>query len=622
MNKKIKILHVEDLETDAELVKRELIKGGLNFEEKWVSDQIEYENALDHFHPDIILCDHSFPSFTSADALKLLKSRGERIPFILVTATVSEEFAVSMMKQGIDDYILKDRLQRLPSAVLNILKKVNDETEKENYLQQIIHQEKKFRALIENISEAIVLLDKVGIITYQSTSATKLTGYEAGEVLGKSVFEFVHPLDHKRARKLFATALFKPDVLIPEFLQIIHKQGHYICVEGTITNLLENESVEAFIVNYRDVTERQKAEKSLQKSEANLKTIYNNTETSYILLDTQLNIVAFSDIRNLIGMQSPERVEEGKNLMTVLSPAGKERVKHVIEKALNGEKKSYDVEIKTSEKNPAWIDIHILPVLSEEKKVLGIVISVEDITRRKNTELEREKMTADLMQHNKNLEQFAYIISHNLRSPVANIIGLANMIQSMPDMSETDFRRCIDGLGKSVKKLDDTIIDLNYILQIRREIIEKKELVKFSSLVTDIKTSINNLIHENKIQIKTDFSDMNEFFTIKSYLNSIFFNLITNSIKYRNPDVSTIIRIRSERAGGKLILYFKDNGLGIDLEANKDKMFGLYKKFHPYIDGKGMGLYMVKAQVEILGGKIEASSKVMEGCEFRIEFNL
>ena len=123
MNAKIKILHLEDFPEDAELVQYQLQKGNIKFEKRVVDNKKDYEEALSDFKPDIILSDHSLPSFDSFQALAILKERALDIPFILITSTMSEEFAVDIMKQGASDYILKDRLQRLPSAVINLIEK-------------------------------------------------------------------------------------------------------------------------------------------------------------------------------------------------------------------------------------------------------------------------------------------------------------------------------------------------------------------------------------------------------------------------------------------------------------------------------------------------------------------
>ena len=228
---------------------------------------------------------------------------------------------------------------------------------------------------------------------------------------------------------------------------------------------------------------------------------------------------------------------------------------------------------------------------------------------------------SEIVQRNKDLEQFSYIISHNLRAPVANISGVTELLQ-MPGIDKYDERNFIRDLGASVKKLDDVIMDLNYILQLKNKENKEKEHVKFSELLTEIKLSLNELIISNDVEIISDFSVVDEIPTLKSYLCSIFLNLITNSVKYRRQDLQPVIEITSRRLTDKIQLSFKDNGLGIDLGARGSQVFGLYKRFHSHVEGKGMGLFMVKTQVESMGGKISIFSEVNKGTEFRIEFEL
>ena len=147
MNAKIKILHLEDVSSDAELIDYELTKAHIEFEKRLVDTKEDYDSMLSEFNPDIILSDHSLPSFNSFRALEILKAKKLDIPFILVTATVSEEFAVDIMKQGAADYILKDRLQRLPSAIINSIEKhkleqekKEIETQKDNFLSMASHE--------------------------------------------------------------------------------------------------------------------------------------------------------------------------------------------------------------------------------------------------------------------------------------------------------------------------------------------------------------------------------------------------------------------------------------------------------------------------------------------------
>ncbi|RYD86759.1 MAG: GGDEF domain-containing response regulator, partial [Sphingobacteriales bacterium] len=123
MEKHIKVLLLEDTPLDAELIERQLVKGGLDFELLVVNSKSKFERALNDFAADIILSDHSLPNFDSHDALEMIRNSGVIVPFILITSTMTDEFAVKVMQEGAHDYIIKDRLLRLPSAVKNLIEK-------------------------------------------------------------------------------------------------------------------------------------------------------------------------------------------------------------------------------------------------------------------------------------------------------------------------------------------------------------------------------------------------------------------------------------------------------------------------------------------------------------------
>ena len=131
MIRNLKIIHIEDVKSDAELVDWILKKSKIAFEMIVVDTREQYQKALIEFHPDIVLSDHSLPTFNSLEALNILKGSGLDIPFILITSTVSEEFAVNVMKEGASDYVLKDRLQRLPNAIINAIEKFQSDFDKQ-----------------------------------------------------------------------------------------------------------------------------------------------------------------------------------------------------------------------------------------------------------------------------------------------------------------------------------------------------------------------------------------------------------------------------------------------------------------------------------------------------------
>ncbi|MFV8342004.1 PAS domain S-box protein [Flavobacterium sp. XS2P39] len=283
------------------------------------------------------------------------------------------------------------------------------------------------------------------------------------------------------------------------------------------------------------------------------------------------------------------------------------------------EKSIQDFEIYIDSMN-RWFGVTAYPSIN------GISVYFRDISLRKETDSRLLKLNKNLQEYteelvtaNKNLEQFSFILSHNLRAPVANILGLVNLLDSeeyLPEVKETFLKEISD----NVNRLDNIILDLNNILQVKSNISLHKVPVDLENLVNSINLGIQNLVQKEQVQIITRFKDAPEFKTVRSYLHSIFFNLITNSIKYRKQDLSPVIEIYSEKNKGGIKITYKDNGLGIDLAKKGKNIFGLYQRFHLHIEGKGMGLFMVKTQVELLGGKINVLSEVGKGTQFILEF--
>ncbi|HYC84624.1 MAG TPA: PAS domain-containing protein [Chryseosolibacter sp.] len=145
IDRQLKVLILEDCRDDVDLIERELKRGNIHFASRVVNKKNDFVEALRQFEPDIILSDHSMPMFNSIEALKLSKEyqndRNICVPFILVTGAVSEEFAVLCIKAGADDYILKDRLKRLPASIESALEKARVENERRKVLSQLISNE-------------------------------------------------------------------------------------------------------------------------------------------------------------------------------------------------------------------------------------------------------------------------------------------------------------------------------------------------------------------------------------------------------------------------------------------------------------------------------------------------
>src|SRR6185437_13159496 len=226
MTRKLRIIHIEDVQSDAEMVEYTLKRSGISFEKIVVDKKDEYLQQLAGFNPDIILSDHSLPSFNSLEALRLLKQSGMDIPFILITSTVSEEFAVSVMKEGASDYVLKDRLQRLPSAIVNAIEKFESDNDRKTYLGKIVASEALFTKA-ELIAEfGTWRLDLLTNTMEWSAGTYPLLGYEYGdaEPSYENFIRNVHPDDLAEVENVFQSAKNHSRPAETDF-RIINKDG-------------------------------------------------------------------------------------------------------------------------------------------------------------------------------------------------------------------------------------------------------------------------------------------------------------------------------------------------------------------------------------------------------------
>lgn len=246
------------------------------------------------------------------------------------------------------------------------------------------------------------------------------------------------------------------------------------------------------------------------------------------------------------------------------------------------------------------------------------------ITEKNNAlAVEVERQTQDLKQanaeltdHNKRLEQFAFVISHNLRAPMSRILGLSSILDFSKEPEEVS--QIAKLMMQSTEDLDRIIQDLTEVLAVQKINIDLLTQTRLDSIYDKVISTLDKDIKGTNARVSADFSSAGDLKTIPSYMESIFYNLISNAIKYRHPERDPVINLRSIMRGEYVQIDIADNGLGIDTEANKDHLFTLYKRFHSHVEGRGLGLYLVKTQVAALGGKIDLKSKQGSGSVFSV----
>ena len=224
-------------------------------------------------------------------------------------------------------------------------------------------------------------------------------------------------------------------------------------------------------------------------------------------------------------------------------------------------------------------------------------------------------MTQELIKQNNELQRFAYITSHDLRAPIVNIIKLLEFVDEHQLSVENKF--LIEKIKKSVHKLNETLGDLIQVVSSKNNLNNEVEEIFFDQFFKELIDTIDNQIKESGLEVVTIW-ESKKIYYVKSHLTSIFINLLTNSIKYRHPNRIPKVTIKTYPKDNYICIEVSDNGLGFDLKVNKNNVFGLHKRFHSNIEGKGIGLFLVKTLVESLGGYIEVESTVNEGTTFYI----
>lgn len=266
-----------------------------------------------------------------------------------------------------------------------------------------------------------------------------------------------------------------------------------------------------------------------------------------------------------------------------------------------------------------------LTISQENLQLANTEIERQNLALAKQNDLLSEKLdekTRDLLltnQHlieqNNELQQFSYTVSHNLRGPVASMLGLLNIHRYSQEPEER--QRILTLLENSAQSLETVIADLNKIIDIRRNKYAVFEKVYMDRELDLIRQTLNSFISKTGATIEADFR-VNEITTVKAYLNSILYNLISNAIQYRSFSRTPIVSISTVRSDGFIQIQVSDNGLGIDLDRHQADMFKLYKRFHLHTEGKGLGLYLVKQKVEKLNGRIEVASVPDTGTTFNV----
>lgn len=390
MSTELKILFVEDVQTDAELAMRNLVRGGIKFQSRVVETETDFLRELDEFSPDLIISDYKMPKFDGMTALNLTLEKRPNIPFLLLTGSINEEIAVECIKTGATDYILKEHITRLPTAVKDAFEKNKIVLEKERITLALKESEERFRMTLEETKIGTFDWDLKNDIFYVSPTYYTMLGYNAKEGPGdrEEWLARVHPDDKNIVAKKIHDVISGGDSKYQYEIRVKDANGSYrwINVVGRIIESDENNKPTRMIGIRMDITERKKVEEELKESEAKFRSLADDSPNMIFINKNGRVVYVNKKCEEILGYTKEEFLNPKFNFLDLIAPEYVEIVKENFAKRYEGKAKdSYEYALISKDKRRIETFISNKIINYEgEKAILGIVT---DITERRLSEI-------------------------------------------------------------------------------------------------------------------------------------------------------------------------------------------------------------------------------------------
>jgi len=427
----------------------------------------------------------------------------------------------------------------------------------------------------------------------------------------------LHPDDQERFQQEVEMALAGIKEFITEF-RIIQPGGdikHLKANAGVFRNE-EGEMIKMIGTNW-DITEQVNTQLKLDKSKASFKGSFESSAVGMALMATDGSWI---DINDSLCISLGYTRKELLNLsfQDITHPADLNKELDHLQILLDGNGDSYQMEKRYFHKEGRIVHVvlTVTAVKDFEGNISHFISQIMDISSRIQANNKSEELLDITKNQNNSLLNFAHIVSHNLRSHSSNLTMLSNYLIQEEEENE---RKVIEKMIKEASEsLSETVAHLNEVVQINTGAIDQLKEVNLNSTIRTVEKNITALLHEKNVECDITIDPTFNVKAVPAYLDSIFLNLFTNSIKYSSPERRPKITITSKKKGRSIVLDFKDNGLGINLERHGEKLFGMYKTFHEHEESRGIGLFITKNQIEAMDGKIEVESAVDKGTTFRV----
>jgi PAS domain S-box-containing protein len=469
-----------------------------------------------------------------------------------------------------------------------------------------VDHEQRFRSLFENNLDLLFYQDKEGMVLDANKPFLALLHQPKPAVVGRHINDFLPPelipLFHEKLQKALAGKVVTFEMAI-QFRGAVPRVLNISKVP-----LLEQGTVLGVHVVCRDITELTASHRLIEQQAHRLHTLFESITDALLLVGRDWRITFLNhEVERLLQLRRAQVL--GKMCSEVFpEEIGGVFAQHC-QQALRTGKAVYFEAYHA--KRRLWLEVKAFP--AEE----GLSVYFADITPRKEAEASREKLTQDLYHHNQDLQEFSYLVSHNLRAPLANALGLAELLHP----AEAEQAEALGYLRRSLQQLDGLLQELTTILAVRdkRDLADALVAVPLAPVLAQVLQRLRKPVQQAGGIISLEVPDDLVVQGTYTYLFNIFQILLVNAIAYRSPARPLRVMVACHRLPeGEVRVTVADNGSGFDRERAGADVFKLYKRFHAAPVGRGLGLYFVQAYVSALGGRITVQSQLGIGTEFTL----
>ena len=378
-------------------------------------------------------------------------------------------------------------------------------------------------------------------------------------------------------------------------------------------------TLERVIVYNEDITERKDADKIIRNSQEKIQSLIDTVDG--IVWECNPETFEFTfvskKVEEILGYSAEEWLSSPTFWSDHIYVEDKESIIDFCQfKTEQKEDHDFEYRMVAKDNKIVWLR-DIVTVVCENNKIINLRGIMIDITKTKEVEKHLKDSFDLVSEQNKRLLNFSYIVSHNLRSHTSNITSLTDLIQCSETAEEKD--ELIDLLKLVSNALNDTLYNLNEVVNIQTNLNLVVEKLKLKPYIDNTLTILRNEIRANKITVNSNITEKTEIHYNPAYLESILYNMISNAVRYCDKNRECEVDIVYSCEDGKSYLSISDNGIGIDLKRNGDKIFGMYKTFTDNVDSKGIGLFITKNQIEAMGGSVTIESTLGQGTTFKIQ---